>query len=155
MRVLIIVAAICCISGCAAITANFSTKGPDKEFQTAAALMKETKYSEAIALYRKIIAESPGTPLAANAQYHIGLAYAFHDNTEKNCATAIQEFEKFLRLNPSDSSAVEAQNWIATLKINLELKKQNESLKKESEQLRKNIEELKRLDIRHEERRKK
>jgi outer membrane protein assembly factor BamD (BamD/ComL family) len=137
------------------MTANFSTKRPEGEFQTAAVLMKEKKYGEAIALYRKISAESPGTQVAANAQYHIGLAYAFHDNTEKNCATAIQEFENFLRLNPSDSSAVEAQNWIATLKINLELKKQNEALKKESEQLRKSIEELKRLDIRHEERRRK
>ena len=154
MRVLIIVAAICCISGCAAISAHFSV-GPEKEFQNAAVLMKGKKYSEAIALYRKIMAESPGTPLAANAQYHIGLAYAFHDNTEKNCSAAIQEFENFLRLNPSDGSAVEAQNWIATLKINLELKKQNESLRRESEQLRKSIDELKRLDIRHEERRKK
>jgi len=34
------------------------------------------------------------------------------------------------------------------------LKKQNESLKKENEQFRNSIEELKRVDIRHEERRK-
>ena len=67
---------------------------------------------------------------------------------------AIQEFGKFINLHPSDSKALEAQNWVVTLKGYLELKKQNESLKKDNEQLRKSIEELKQLDIRHEERRK-
>jgi TolA-binding protein len=124
------------------------------EYRTATVFVKEKKYNEAIAIYHKIMAESPETQLSADAQYQIALVHALSDNPERNCATAIQEFEEFLKLHPADSRTLEAQNWIATLKINLELKKQYESLRKDNDLLRKNIEELKRLDIRHEERRK-
>lgn len=153
MRTLIILAAICCLSGCAAMTANHSDEGSEKEFQAAAAFMNEKKYSEAVALYRTIIADSPGTQLAANARYQIALAHALSDNPERDWVMAIQEFDKFLKLHPTDGRALEAQNWIATLKIGLELKKQNESLKRENEQFRKSIEELKKLDIQHEKKR--
>jgi outer membrane protein assembly factor BamD (BamD/ComL family) len=155
VRVLIILAAICCISSCAALTANHSVERPEKEFQTAASFMKDKKYGEAVSLYRTIIADLPGTQFAADARYQIALAYAFSDNPDRDWVMAIQEFEKFLKLHPSDGKALEAQNWIAILKMHLELKKENELLRKEIDQFRKNIEELKQLDIRNEERRRK
>ena len=158
MRTIIILAIICCISGCAETPVKPVVpivSASELDYQTAAMLMKENKFNEAIILYRKIITEAPGTQLESTSQYQIAIAYAFSDNPEKSYALAIQNFEEFIRLHPDDGKVLEARNWISILKLYSELKKQNESLKKENEQFRKSIEELKRLDIMHEERRQK
>ena len=158
MRIIIILAIICCITGCAETPVKpvVPLVSPSElDYQSAAMLMKENKFNEAISLYRKIITEAPGTQLESDSQYQIAIAHAFTENPEKSYVVAIQDFEEFIRLHPSDGKVLEAQNWISMLKLYSELKKQNESLKKENEQFRKSIEELNRLDIRHEERRKK
>ena len=131
------------LAGCA-ITSIPS--GPAKEFQEAAVSVKEKRYNEAVAAYKKIAADSPRSALAADALYEIALVHLFHDNPRKEYAQAIRTFEEFLKLHPDNKRAPEAQNWIAVLRMVQELKKNNE-------QLNMSIEQLKRLDVRQEERR--
>lgn len=121
--------------------------GPGREFQAASVSVKEKRYKEAVAAYKKIAADSPGSTLAADALFELALVHATPDNPQRDYAQATHTFEEFLKLYPDDKRAHEARHWIAVLKAVLELKKENERLNN-------NIEELKRLDIRHEERRK-
>jgi outer membrane protein assembly factor BamD (BamD/ComL family) len=134
--------------------------GPAKEFQEAAVSVKEKRYNEAVAAYKKIAAVSPRSALAADALYEIALVHLFHDNPRKEYAQAIRTFEEFLKFHPDNKRAPDAQNWIYILKTIQELKKNNEQLnrtiqelKKNNEQLNMSIEELKRLDVMQEERR--
>lgn len=131
------------LSGCA-ITSVPS--GPAKEFQEAAVSVKEKRYNEAVAAYKKIAADSPRSALAADALYEIALVHLFHDNPRKEYEQAIRTFEEFLKFHPDNKRAPEAQNWIYILRTIQELKKNNE-------QLNMSIKELKRLDVRQEERR--
>lgn len=117
--------------------------------------MNEKRYNEAVAMYNKIMDESPDTKVAADAHYQIALIHAIHDNSQRDYSQAIHEFSEFLKIHPADSRAPEAQNWISVLSFIQEIKKENGILRKDNEQLHKSIEELKKLDIRHEERRRK
>ena len=120
--------------------------GPAKEFQEAAVSVKEKRYNEAVAAYKKIAADSPRSALAADALYEIALVHLFHDNPRKEYEQAIRTFEDFLKFHPDNKRAPEAQNWIYILRTIQEQKKNNE-------QLNRSIEQLKQLDVRQEERR--
>jgi outer membrane protein assembly factor BamD (BamD/ComL family) len=154
VKKLIMMAAICCIFGCASTTPHQVMTGPEIEYRAAAAFMKDKRFNDAIVIYRKIMDEAPDSIVAADARYQVALLHAIHDNPQRDYVRSIQEFDEFLKLHPADSKVPEAWNWIAVLTIIQDLKKENDLLKKDNDQLRKNIEELKLLDIRHEERRK-
>ncbi len=145
MKKIIVLIALLLLSGCA--TGSFAT-GPEKQFQTAAVSVKEKRYKEAAAAYRKIVADDPGSSLAADALFELALVHAHHDNPQRDYVQATRSFEEFLKRYPNHKRSDEAQTWLTTLKAVQELKKQNEYLTK-------SIEELKRLDIRHEQRRRK
>lgn len=144
MRKVIVLFAIIWLSGCAIIT---GVNEPKKEFQAAAVSVKEKKYKAAVAAYKKIVADSPDSTLAADALFELALVHAHHDNPQRDYALAIQTFEEFIKRYSDNKRMTEAQIWISVLKTIQELKKQNEHLNK-------SIDQLKRLDIRHEERRK-
>ncbi len=132
------------VSGCARFNAG---EAVDTDFQTADQLVNNAKYDEAAAAYDKIAKESFGTERGAHALFLAAALPAYHDNPRKDYAKALQSFEEFLRIYPNSDKSRDAQNWRSLLKTILELKKENERLSK-------SIEELKRIDIRHEERRK-
>jgi outer membrane protein assembly factor BamD (BamD/ComL family) len=119
------------------------------ELRNAENLFTQRKYSDAVNSYRKILTASPAPApvVAANAQYGIAFLLAYYDNPQRNYAQAIQEFDEFLRLYPDNARARDAQNLRFILKAVIETKKENEHLNR-------SIEQLKKLDIRHEERRK-
>ena len=118
------------------------------ELQNAENLFNQRKYSDAVTAYRRILTASPApTPaVAANAQYGIAFLLAYYDNPQRNYAQAVQEFDEFLRLYPTDGRVPDAQHARFILKALIDAKKENEHLNK-------SIEQLKKLDIRHEERR--
>ena len=147
----ILLLSACCLWGCASIQARIhggpqGGHGQDAEFDSADGFIKEKRYNEAIAAYNKISQESKGSERGANALYASALVRVFYDNPQKDYALSLQEFDEFLRLYPSNEKVREAQNWRYFLKMMLELKKENEHLNE-------SIEQLKRLDIRHEEQR--
>jgi len=144
--VLLIPCFILCLTGCM----RFSPPtGPAAEVLTAEGLFTAKKYDEAINVYRKMLAASPAPSAedAANASFGLAYATAFYDNPQRNYPQALQEFEEFLKLYPNDARSREAQNWRSVLRIIVDIRKENEHLSK-------SIEQLKKLDIRHEERRK-
>lgn len=143
----LLLVSVFCLTGCARFKGGQDV-GRDVEFENADRFAKEKRYSEAIAVYSNIAKESPDSERGANALFASASARAFYDNPHKDYTLALQEFNEFLQLYPSSEKAREAQNWRYFLKMMLELKKENEHLTK-------SIEELKRIDIRHEERRRK
>ena len=144
MKKIIVSIAIILLSCCAT---GHVVSEPEKQFQAAAVSVKEKRYKEAAAAYRKILADAPGSALAADALFELALVHAHHDNPQRDYARAIQKFEEFIRQYPDSNKMAEAQIWISVLKTIQELKKENATLNE-------SIEQLKRLDIRHEERRK-
>jgi outer membrane protein assembly factor BamD (BamD/ComL family) len=132
----------CCFSACARYKADH-----DVDLENADRFFREKKYPEAIVSYDRIAKDSPRSERGAQALYDVAFTHAFYDNPHKDYMLALQGFDEFLRVYPNDDRASEARNWRSILKIVLELKKENEHLAK-------SIEELKRIDIRHEERRK-
>lgn len=140
------------LSGCA--TTNVRTgpesirTGPELEYQEAAVSVKEKKYKEAAATYKKIVADAPESALAADALFELALVHAHQNNPQRDYALATRTFEEFSKRYPDHERADEARTWISVLRTVQELKKQNE-------QLNDSIEELKQLDIKHEERRRK
>lgn len=133
----------CCFSACAMYKADH-----DIDMENADSFFREKKYPEAIAAYDRIAKDSPRSERGALALYDAALTYAFYDNPHKDYVLALQGFKEFLRVYPNNERASEARNWHSVLKMVQELKKENEHLAK-------SIEELKRIDIRHEERRRK
>ncbi len=118
------------------------------ELQKAGNLFSQKRFSEAENTYRKILRSSPAPAFsdAATAQYGIAFILAYYDNPQRNYAEAIRELDEFLRLYPGDFRVRDAQNLRFLLKSFIEVKKDNEHLNK-------SIEQLKKLDIRHEQRR--
>jgi outer membrane protein assembly factor BamD (BamD/ComL family) len=86
--------------------------------------------------------------MAADALFEAAYLQAFYDNPHKDFAQALQGFDEFLKRYPDHARAQEAHNWHFVLKTILDTKKENDRLNQ-------SIEELKKLDIRHEERRRK
>jgi TolA-binding protein len=144
VKKIIVLIAIILLSCCA--TGHVVT-GPEKQFQGAAVCVNEKRYKEAAAAYRKIVADAPGSALAADALFELALVQAHHDNPHRDYVQAIQTFDQFIRRYPDSNKTAEAQIWVSVLKTVQELKKENAILNE-------SIEQLKRLDIRHEERRK-
>ena len=137
--------ALACFSGCARLKA---AQDADNEYRAANRLVSEKKYSEAAAAYDQIAKESAGTERGENALFAAASAQASYDNPHKDYAQALQSFDEFLKLYPESGKAQEAQNWHYFIKTILDLRKENERLTS-------SIEQLKKLDIRHEERRRK
>ncbi len=150
MRLFIVLIALMVFPGCIPPSPPPAREltGLEVEYQNAAALVKEKKYQEAIAAYRKIVAESPQSPDAADALFETAYLYVFFDNPQRDYGLALAGFDEFLRRYPHHAKAQDARNWRVVLKSILDARKENEHLIK-------NIEELKKLDIRHEERRSK
>ena len=123
-----------------------SLSGPELNYQNAATLVKEKKYHEASAAYRKIAAESTQSEIAGDALYEAAYLQVFSDNPQRDYGQALSGFAEFLKRFPDHARAPDARNWHLALKTILDIKKENEHLKE-------NIEQLKKLDIRHEERR--
>lgn len=147
MKKIIVLLAIILFFGCAT-TSVVTVTGPEKQFQDAVVSVKEKRFKEAVAACNKIMADSPDSPLAADALFELALINANHDNPQRDYAQATRTFSEFLKRYPKNRRADEAQTWISVLRSVQELKKQNEHLSE-------SIEELKQLDIRHEERRRK
>jgi outer membrane protein assembly factor BamD (BamD/ComL family) len=120
--------------------------GPELAYQNACVSAKEKKYAKAIAAYRKIAADSPQSPFAAESLFEIAYLQVFYDNPQKDYELALAGFDDFLKRFPHHEKAPEAKNWRAILKTILDMKKENE-------RLHESIEELNKLDIRHEEKR--
>ena len=135
----------CCFPACARYKADHTDH--DVGFENADRLFQEKKYSDAIAAYDKIAKDSPRSERGARALYDVAFTHAFYDNPHKDYVLALQGFDEFLRVYPNSEKARDAQNWRSVLKMVQELKKENGHLTK-------SIEQLKRIDIRHEERRK-
>ena len=144
MRKIIVLLTVIWLSGC--VMTSFVT-GPEKQFQDAAVSVKEKRYKEATASYNKIMVDSPDSTLAADALFELALVSAHYDNPKKDYTQATHSFAEFLKRYPDNRRADEARTWISVLRTVQELKKQNERLNE-------SIEKLQKLDIRHEEKRK-
>ena len=145
MNKVIVLLAVIWFFGCA--TTSVVT-GPEKQFQYAAVSVKEKRFKEAAAACNKIMTGAPDSPLAADALFELALINAHHDNPQRDYAQATRTFSEFLKRYPDNRRADEARTWISVLRTVQELKKQNEHLNE-------SIEKLKKLDIRHEEKRRK
>lgn len=136
------------LSGCAPVAAPLHViPAGEMRLHRVELSLKDKKYPNALAELKLIRSEYPGSPEAAYAHFETALIHAMPDNPELNFGEAIIEFESFRKLFPDDKRSRDAEAWISALTANMELKKENDKLNK-------NIEQLKRLDIRHEERRK-
>jgi TolA-binding protein len=133
-RLALILSSAFLLSSCASLT------GPGRDVHAANELVQNKKYSEAVSLYRKVIRERPDSSTAADARYGLAATLAWYENPQRDYAQALQEFDEFVRLYPGDARIRDAQNWRHVLRTLHELSK--------------SIEQLKRLDIRHEEQRK-
>lgn len=122
------------LSSCAVLTGTRNIASADNYF-------KKKEYANATSAYRTILQETTDSPYALDARYGLAMTLVSADNPQKDYAQALHEFEAFHKLYPEERRAPEVLNWIAVLKT---LSDRNRS-----------IEQLKRLDIRHEERRRK
>jgi len=147
VKKVVVLLAVILFSGCTT-SRVVTVTGPENQLQDAAVSVKEKRYKEAAACYKKIMAESPGSALAADALFELALINAHHDNLQRDYAQAIRSFAEFIKRYPDSRRADEARTWLSVLKTVQELKKQNVHLNE-------SIKELKQLDIRHEEKRKK
>lgn len=139
-RIVILLLTLASGAGCAAFL-------KDPGLAAANDLFRQKKYAEALAGYRKTLSLPSSPERDAAARYSIAFLLASYDNPQKNYAQALEAFEEFLRYHPGHEKAAEALNWKGVLKS-----LQDE--KRENEQLKKSIDQLKKLDIRHEEKRK-
>ena len=148
MRKVISVIALIIFAGCVTPQPSAVVTGPEADYQNAVRSVKEKKYHSAITAFRKIVADEPKSPIAADALFEVAHLQAFSDNPQKDYSQALSGFNEFLRRYPDHAKARDAENWRAVLKLLLDTKKENDRLNK-------SIEQLKKLDIRHEERRNK
>ena len=155
MRTALIIIALIAMAGCVPHPSPLQPSpppppealtGPEADYRNASLSVKEKKYREAIAAYRKIAADFPKSPVAADALFEVAYLQTFYDNPQKDYAQALQGFEDFLKRYPDHAKATEARNWRAVLKTVLDIREENEQLKE-------SIEQLKKLDVKHEERR--
>jgi outer membrane protein assembly factor BamD (BamD/ComL family) len=148
MRNILALFAVILLSGCATTPQIPVATGPEVDYQNAAVFAKEKKYPDAIAAFRKIADEKPRSPFAADSLFEAAYLQAFYENPQKDYAQALVSFEEFLKRFPKHEKSREAKNFRMILKTIVDTMKEND-------QLRTSIEELNRLDIRHEEMRKK
>jgi outer membrane protein assembly factor BamD (BamD/ComL family) len=144
-KLLVILLVMLCLPACVKYEED---RARDAAFDNADRFFHENRYSEAITAYDAIAKDSSGSDLGAQALYASAFAQAYYDNPHKDYARALQEFDEFLRVYPKNRKADDARSWQFILKTTLDIKKENERLLR-------NIEALKKIDIRHEERRRK
>ncbi len=142
MLVAFVLPAGCCIKP----SWNGGLTESESEYQDALNKVKEKKYQEALELCRKIVSDSPQSPVAPDALFEAAYLQVMYDNPEKDYGQALSGFDEFLKRYPDHAKVEDARNWRGVLKTILDAKKENERLLQ-------NIEKLKKLDIRHEERR--
>ena len=145
MRRILLLICVVCLTGCFA--SSQGELSPETAYQRAEDAVQAKQYHEALDYYGKIVSQSPSSPLAADALYEMAVIHTLRDNSHRDFAQALRLFEDFVKKHPDHLKYREAQAWVYVLKYTLDLRRENEVLKK-------NIEQLKRLDIRHEERRK-
>ncbi len=133
----IILFIILMFQSCAALTV------PQQDLSRADNLFSSKKYGDALAVYRKILRDYPGSHAAAEAQFSIAYTLICPDNSDMDYEQALVEFDKFIKLYPDDSMAYEADNWRMLLKTLSDARKENVKLNSK-------IDQLKQLDIRRE-----
>ncbi len=138
------VLALLLLPGCAGITGF----GYDADFSRAERFVKEKRHNEAAAVYAKIAKEASGSRRGAEALFAAATTRVSFDNSQKDYLLALQEFDEFIEHYPDHEKTREARHWRSCIKTIVELRKENERLNQ-------NIEQLKKIDIRHEERRRK
>ncbi len=143
MKKIVVLIALIILAGCASF--KMETQ-PERDFKTAAAAVNGKRYEEAVTMYQKILGEFPQSESAADALFQIAYVQTFYDNPQKDYAGALQSFDEFIKRYPGHARYQEAENWRFILRTILDLRKEND-------RLHKNIEQLKKLDIRHEEKR--
>lgn len=143
MKKILVLIAVIVLAGCAELKVPSAS---DEDFQAATAAVKEKRYPEAVTIFKNILVQSPQSGTAAEAQFQIAYVQTLYDNPQKDYAKAIQSFDEFIKRYPGHARYQEAENWRFILRTILDLKK-------EDDRLHKSIEELKKLDIRHEEKR--
>ena len=116
------------LSACAVFTK------PGRDLSMAENLVRDRSYARAAAMYQNVIREHPGSRWETDARFGLASLLVSHDNPKRNYSRALRQFDLFLKLSPQDPRADEARNWRQVLKT---------------------IDQLKRLDIRHEKRRRK
>lgn len=109
-------------------------------------LLKDRRYPEAVAAYRKVLLDHPRTPSAANAYYGMAMAFVAADNQQKDYSQALANLDEFISRAPDDPRTPDARNWRHAIKLLLDMKRDNDRLNK-------NIEKLKQLDMKQEEKR--
>jgi outer membrane protein assembly factor BamD (BamD/ComL family) len=135
------------LAGCLPqLSPPLALSGPEAEYRDAETLLRERKFTEAGTLLKKIVADAPQSPVAADALFDAAYLHVIQDNPQKDYAQAYMAFDEFLKRYPQHPRSPDAQNWKAVLKTVLDSKKENDRLAH-------SIEQLKKLDIRHEERR--
>ncbi len=145
MRTLVLLLTLASVLGGCAGMRGF---GFNSELDKADRLAGEKRYGDALTIYTRIAKESAGSDRGATALFSAASTRTFFDNPHKDYALALQDFEEFLHRYPRNERAREARNWRSVLRVMIELKTENERLTQ-------NIEQLKKIDIRHEERRRK
>ncbi|MCL4468308.1 MAG: hypothetical protein M1591_05180 [Deltaproteobacteria bacterium] len=115
----------------------------EAELYNADNLFKAGKYDHAIAAYKTLLQDNPGSEIAADAQFAVAYTLVYYNNPNINYALAKGEFKKFLTLYPNDSRHDEAQNWYRVLKTLYVIKGENNALFLK-------IHQLKQLDIQRE-----
>jgi outer membrane protein assembly factor BamD (BamD/ComL family) len=141
-RILLVIL-LCGLSSCAGMQ-----QMQDPELWKAESLEQEEKFKEAADAYEKLADQYLGTSRGEEALFSAGRVRSRHDNPQKEYQRALQDFDEFIKTYPNSDRAGDAQTWRSLIRTILELKKENERLSK-------SIEELKRVDIQHEERRRK
>jgi tetratricopeptide (TPR) repeat protein len=129
----ITLASLVLFSSCAILSGTRDIASADNYF-------KKKQFANAVSAYKKMLQDNSDSYYASDARYGLAMTLVAADNPQKDYTQALHEFEAFYKSYPEDWRAPEARNWIAVLKT---LNDRSRS-----------IEQLKRLDIRHEERRK-
>lgn len=119
---------------------------PDFELRSADRFLNEKKYREAVAVYDRIAREDAGTRRGANALIAAAMMRVSPDNPNKDYGTALQQFDEFISRYPGNARIDEARQWRYFCKSMFDLKKENDALNQK-------IEQLKKIDIKHEEKR--
>lgn len=109
-------------------------------------LQRDGKFGEAQEAFKKIIKNYPASEWAASAMFGNALILVSADNSKRDYAQALAEFDEFLSQFPQHRRAPEARSWRQVLKAALDAKKENERLSN-------SIEKLKQLDLKQEEKR--
>lgn len=137
LKHLILAASISLLLFCSACTIVTDTR----KIASAEDYLRQKQYPKAVAVYQEVLEERPHSFYAADVRYDLVMALIATDNTQKDYALALHECEEFVKSSPNDRRTPEIRNMIGLLRMITNLNR--------------NIEDLKKLDIRHEERRRK